>query len=875
MSTHLSNEVEPITLYSLLERFEIRIPIIQRDYAQGRYNVKANEVRRRLLDDIIRTCNTNEQLDFNFVYGNESRGIFYPVDGQQRLTTLYLLHWFLSCRIGADQLNQFNRLNKFSYMTRNSASEFFELLRSPASELFELIQSTGNLRERITDYAWFRAEWDHDPTVISSLNMLNDMCQREEFRGSERFFLNQLLSKEKPAIYFRVLVEKGKNTDSVETAAAVRYIRMNARGKVLTTFENVKAMLDGIDEKLHESSTSIISDFDTEFIDIFYSKSSGNLVDKAKFIDMHAMYFFRNMYNIAALIHDKETFDDDIKYANAMYGYCHGNLTSSTKAFFIFYFNMMEAVLRARKSSVNMEEFIDSVFENNFLHSSNSKQHVAYYLYLYCLYSNYMRKSQTEEHRKNFSVSVSLLKVFDYVLRNLNYKCWNDKAFTAIHRLANKTSETHDIMEYFQMNNPETIFVELKSVTEITDLRQRVIEQHIKANIILHKGCSYDWFRILEERFSHHKIQYLLWISGLWSDQVTADFHCNEAKLIVLDIYMEIALQYFYCSDNKKDLIWRKLFAIGGNWNESQDKLYDSETINAKTNVYWEKHCFWDDCSYFWNDNMQPDEEKLNIVRRTYDLISKYKEKELFALVSRHLDDTCWLAYAVAKDHKELLTNTIWMDSSGKLRIRVNNYGRSFMLYMLMLERGYKTNNYQSPPYLLDSNESFSGFGLCRIKDYLGTMTLTFESNKTYQHSNGELMHREWRKYNLTLQGQANIYFDGVSINEEDTVYFVNKDIFEVYQYREESRDFSHHFYNLSKIRSDTKICSLKLEQSLKDINEEYTNRNYDTVLKIKNNSHELWHPSNGNSRTWYQIEELGYQFDKGAPYKIKLNSPS
>ncbi|WP_379163235.1 hypothetical protein [Paenibacillus sp. sgz5001063] len=84
MNNDLQNDMEKCnTLYSLLESFEVRIPIIQRDYAQGRDNAKANEVRKRLLNDIIRALILNQPLDFNFVYGNKHGEMFYPVDGQK------------------------------------------------------------------------------------------------------------------------------------------------------------------------------------------------------------------------------------------------------------------------------------------------------------------------------------------------------------------------------------------------------------------------------------------------------------------------------------------------------------------------------------------------------------------------------------------------------------------------------------------------------------------------------------------------------------------------------------------------------------------------------------------------------------------------
>ena len=84
----------------------IEIPVIQRDYAQGRQTM--SEVREQFLDAIFDTLSTTPEeltkpLDLDFVYGSLNVGSgnkFWPLDGQQRLTTLFLLHWYLACQDG-------------------------------------------------------------------------------------------------------------------------------------------------------------------------------------------------------------------------------------------------------------------------------------------------------------------------------------------------------------------------------------------------------------------------------------------------------------------------------------------------------------------------------------------------------------------------------------------------------------------------------------------------------------------------------------------------------------------------------------------------------------------------------------------------------
>ena len=116
----------------------IEVPQLQRDYAQGRESAK--EVRDGFLDalqDALMRPRDDVTLPLNldFVYGSmeDNNGkYFLPLDGQQRLTTLFLLHWYLAWRDG--ELNAFKdiiwsgRHSRFSYAVRPSSAEFFDEL---------------------------------------------------------------------------------------------------------------------------------------------------------------------------------------------------------------------------------------------------------------------------------------------------------------------------------------------------------------------------------------------------------------------------------------------------------------------------------------------------------------------------------------------------------------------------------------------------------------------------------------------------------------------------------------------------------------------------------------------------------------------------
>ena len=79
---------------------KILIPRIQRPYAQGRLRERETKIRNQFLGQIFSHLCEGTVMDMNFVYGSvkeTEKGVYTMelLDGQQRFTTLFLLHWFL------------------------------------------------------------------------------------------------------------------------------------------------------------------------------------------------------------------------------------------------------------------------------------------------------------------------------------------------------------------------------------------------------------------------------------------------------------------------------------------------------------------------------------------------------------------------------------------------------------------------------------------------------------------------------------------------------------------------------------------------------------------------------------------------------------
>lgn len=247
----------------------IEIPLIQRDYAQGRPGKSVGRIRGDFIEALREAVKGGEPLGLDFVYGHVIEGTLQPLDGQQRLTTLFLLHWYLAFRTGA--LEQGGQpWQNFSYATRPSARLFCEslTLARPPADL------TG-LKVWIEDQPWFLYTWRHDPSIQSMLVVLDALHDR--FHGDDcAAAWRRLVDPVAPAVSFHLLPmeDPGQGEDL--------YIKMNSRGKPLTPFENFKARFEQVLEKWcsPEQAKDFASRVDGPWSDVLWAyRGSNNLID--------------------------------------------------------------------------------------------------------------------------------------------------------------------------------------------------------------------------------------------------------------------------------------------------------------------------------------------------------------------------------------------------------------------------------------------------------------------------------------------------------------------------------------------------------------------------------------------------------------------
>ena len=149
---------------------QIAIPIIQRDYAQGRKNDEVRRIRDRFLTSLLNAVN-GEAICLDFIYGDiDNEGKLTPLDGQQRLTTLFLLYWYSAKKSEIDN-SEYDFLSNFTYETRYSSRDFCHELITFNPDF----NSGTSLSDQIINQSWFPLDWKNDPTISSMLVMIDEI----------------------------------------------------------------------------------------------------------------------------------------------------------------------------------------------------------------------------------------------------------------------------------------------------------------------------------------------------------------------------------------------------------------------------------------------------------------------------------------------------------------------------------------------------------------------------------------------------------------------------------------------------------------------------------------------------------------------------
>ena len=283
------------TLWEILKNSKIVVPTFQRDYAQGRAGKE--DLRKKFLKEIRKSLEKKSELLLDFVYGTQKDDIIYPLDGQQRLTTLWVLMWYATfVKLANSKENELEErkavLRNFTYETRTSSRDFIKWLCSDEFLIVKKQQDKEKSKLSLSDFiqkqTGFYSGWKQDPTIQSILRMLsgtqvvNKKTKKTETPhndGIEQIFkefnaenFNSLFCNECPIKFYHLNLLGFKQPDNL-------YVKMNARGEQLTSFENFKADLIGECRKNSElkeyvdynnKESYILTKWDNDWTQIFW-----------------------------------------------------------------------------------------------------------------------------------------------------------------------------------------------------------------------------------------------------------------------------------------------------------------------------------------------------------------------------------------------------------------------------------------------------------------------------------------------------------------------------------------------------------------------------------------------------------------------------
>ena len=320
----MTQDTKLTNLWELLQTHKVVIPNFQRDYAQGREG--KSDLRKRFLEQIRTNLKSNNTLTLDFVYGTKNEnGQIEPLDGQQRLTTIWLLMWY-AVYLNYDAKKYDNELGeklkilkRFSYETRDSSKSFIEWLCAVDNGVFG-DSSKGSLSSRIQNCNGFHAVWRQDPTVQSILRMLSGTGNED---GIELVFkewenLNKLfcIGGDNPIQFYYLDLDGIKQSNNL-------YIKMNARGEQLTGFENFKAdLVSHFREEVEslrkyvtpDNEDYILTKWDVDWTDLFWENRSGRgAIDNLFFSFIKRFIFNYSIIKSYKLKEDVKKLEEEVK----------------------------------------------------------------------------------------------------------------------------------------------------------------------------------------------------------------------------------------------------------------------------------------------------------------------------------------------------------------------------------------------------------------------------------------------------------------------------------------------------------------------------------------------------------------------------------
>ena len=557
------------TFLELIKDYKIIIPLIQRDYAQGRE--KEINKAEKFLKAIKNGCASKLNLDFVYGKRDEENKIFIPLDGQQRLTTLFLIHWYLSLE------NDYKfELSNFSYEVRSSSKDFLEeLTKNKNWKIF----SRKNIKTQVENSNWFFMSWKNDLTVVSLLNMLDLI---------EKFFENEDINNLNNITFEILYLDEFKLTDEL-------YVKMNARGKPLTLFENFKAEFESYIEKTGDSKEVIAKNkasFDNEWLNIFWNLAKKKVEEKQINIDeapkLADEMFYNFFYNMTFNFY-LEKQDKFIKINNKEYSIINEFIKDND--IFSFYKDVYSDtnkttviinILNKLQIDETFETFVNNIDISQW---DRARFHALYLAYIYDL----DKKEFKRWKRVSFNlINNQLIQSPEDLIKTI--QSLNDLIENSNKDIYGYIKDNYEVIHYFStiQRKEESLKAKLISEDEKLNWEEEIVKAECHWYLDGQIGFLLEFAENNLEKFVMYRDKFVkLWDSAKSEEKTITDNQIliYQALLVKGDYFINSYSEYknrIFCSfapalrtkfDN-----WRKLF-------NSENKKYLKELLDDNRNL--------------------------------------------------------------------------------------------------------------------------------------------------------------------------------------------------------------------------------------------------------------------------------------------------
>lgn len=559
----MSLENREFTFWNLISNYIIEIPAIQRDYVQDRLYTDLKNEDCDIVGDIASSLKNNTNINLHFVYGKVDNQELIPLDGQQRLTTLFLIHWFLSLETLTDDDkmtdNDKKILSKFTYETRRSSEDFcLKLVKESI-----VYQNDKKISQQIVNSKWFFLSWKYDPTIQAMLNML-DVIQTK-FTKPNKVLINLLRNENCPVTFDFLPLSQFKLDDEI-------YVKMNSRGKPLTNFENFKANFSVLFDHNNKSK------LDNEWLDIFWKFEKHNSSIDLKEVDRKYLAFIQNIslcfwteYRDISL-EEKDNFSIFMSYKDIY----SSNSDNSE------YLNQIIKVFNALTTFKDAEKYFESFLKSN--------PNYLEYLSFYTVVQFFINRGNVND--SNIEMYNNWIRVCRNLINNTLVQS-PEEFYKAIRSIKELAMHIQNIYEHLSLPG-----------TKITGfLQNQCEEEKIKAKLIL-DDKSNQWLEAIE-RIENHSffngqigfilnfantnanfdinkfLEYSEKLKRLFSSEFQNKYNClfQRALLTFGDYLVNISGHYTFCKfeDNLRAKMdnWRKVF------NNDTKSNYLKQLLNA------------------------------------------------------------------------------------------------------------------------------------------------------------------------------------------------------------------------------------------------------------------------------------------------------